>query len=75
MIFIMCDLYNKQVLLNGCQFFMFFFCFSIIITAGHIERRYMEVPLGATWAEATIRTSGFDTTRRFYIDTLQVGHV
>ncbi|WZY85249.1 hypothetical protein YC2023_031633 [Brassica napus] len=40
--------------------------------SGHIERRYMEVPLGATWAEATIRTSGFDTTRRFYIDTLQL---
>ncbi|ESQ55302.1 hypothetical protein EUTSA_v10024222mg [Eutrema salsugineum] len=40
--------------------------------SGHIERRYIEVPLGATWAEATIRTSGFDTTRRFYIDTLQL---
>jgi tripeptidyl-peptidase-2 len=40
--------------------------------SGHIERRYIEVPHGATWAEATMRTSGFDTTRRFYIDTLQV---
>ncbi|KAL0873707.1 hypothetical protein Bca101_023412 [Brassica carinata] len=40
--------------------------------SGHIERRFMEVPLGATWAEATMRTSGFDTARRFYIDTLQI---
>ncbi|CAN8274352.1 unnamed protein product [Cochlearia groenlandica] len=40
--------------------------------SGHIERRFIEVPLGATWAEATIQTSGFDTTRRFYIDTLQL---
>ncbi|CAE6185616.1 unnamed protein product [Arabidopsis arenosa] len=40
--------------------------------SGHIERRYIEVPQGATWAEATMRTSGFDTTRRFYIDTLQL---
>ncbi|XP_010434266.1 PREDICTED: tripeptidyl-peptidase 2 [Camelina sativa] len=40
--------------------------------SGHIERRFIEVPHGATWAEATMRTSGFDTTRRFYIDTLQL---
>ncbi|KAB2016864.1 hypothetical protein ES319_D08G122200v1 [Gossypium barbadense] len=39
---------------------------------GHIERRYIEVPLGASWVEATIRTSGFDTTRRFFIDTIQI---
>ncbi|KAE8663274.1 Tripeptidyl-peptidase 2 [Hibiscus syriacus] len=39
---------------------------------GHIERRYIEVPLGARWVEATIRTSGFDTTRRFFIDTIQI---
>ncbi|XP_031281076.1 tripeptidyl-peptidase 2 isoform X1 [Pistacia vera] len=39
---------------------------------GHIERRFIEVPLGASWVEATMRTSGFDTTRRFFVDTVQV---
>ncbi|XVE58530.1 hypothetical protein DITRI_Ditri04bG0176600 [Diplodiscus trichospermus] len=39
---------------------------------GHIERRYIEVPLGASWVEATMRTSGFDTTRRFFVDTVQI---
>ncbi|XP_019058062.1 PREDICTED: tripeptidyl-peptidase 2-like [Tarenaya hassleriana] len=40
--------------------------------AGHLERRYVEVPRGATWVEASIRTSGFDTTRQFFIETLQL---
>lgn len=39
---------------------------------GHIERRFIEVPLGATWVQATMRASGFDTARRFFIDTIQV---
>ncbi|XP_044468114.1 tripeptidyl-peptidase 2-like isoform X2 [Mangifera indica] len=39
---------------------------------GHIERRFIEVPVGASWVEATMRTSGFDTTRRFFVDTIQV---
>ncbi|OWM79539.1 hypothetical protein CDL15_Pgr022951 [Punica granatum] len=39
---------------------------------GHIERRYIEVPLGATWVEATMKTSEFDTTRRFFVDTVQI---
>ncbi|XP_020085377.1 tripeptidyl-peptidase 2 isoform X2 [Ananas comosus] len=39
---------------------------------GDIERRFIDVPLGATWAEATMRTSGFDTARRFFIDTVQI---
>ncbi|KAK3447201.1 hypothetical protein EUGRSUZ_A02780 [Eucalyptus grandis] len=39
---------------------------------GHIERRYIEVPFGATWVEATMRTSEFDTTRRFFVDTVQL---
>ncbi|KAG4118359.1 hypothetical protein ERO13_D11G009700v2 [Gossypium hirsutum] len=39
---------------------------------GHIERRYIEVPLGASWVEATMRTSGFDTSRRFFVDTVQL---
>lgn len=45
---------------------------NISFLPGHIERRFIEVPLGATWAEATMRTSGFDTARRFFIDTLQI---
>lgn len=39
---------------------------------GHIERRFIDVPFGATWVKATMRTSGFDTARRFFIDTVQV---
>ncbi|XP_030500340.2 tripeptidyl-peptidase 2 [Cannabis sativa] len=39
---------------------------------GHIERRFLEVPLGATWVEATMQTSGFDTVRRFFVDTVQL---
>ncbi|XP_068645593.1 tripeptidyl-peptidase 2 isoform X2 [Aristolochia californica] len=39
---------------------------------GHIERKFIKVPLGASWAEATMRTSGFDTSRRFFVDTVQV---
>ncbi|RXI08399.1 hypothetical protein DVH24_022543 [Malus domestica] len=39
---------------------------------GHIERRFIEVPLGATWVEATMQTSGFDTARRFFIDSVQL---
>ncbi|KAF3432977.1 hypothetical protein FNV43_RR24079 [Rhamnella rubrinervis] len=39
---------------------------------GHIERRFIEVPLGATWIEATMQTSGFDTPRRFFVDTVQL---
>ncbi|KAF5457840.1 hypothetical protein F2P56_021917 [Juglans regia] len=39
---------------------------------GHIERRYIEVPHGASWVEATIQTSGFDTTRRFFVDAVQI---
>ncbi|KAL8257342.1 hypothetical protein R6Q59_029383 [Mikania micrantha] len=39
---------------------------------GHIVRKFIKVPYGATWVEATMRTSGFDTPRRFYIDTVQI---
>ncbi|XP_010255392.1 PREDICTED: tripeptidyl-peptidase 2 [Nelumbo nucifera] len=39
---------------------------------GHIERRFIEVPPGASWAEATMRTSGFDTARRFFVDAVQI---
>ncbi|THG03407.1 hypothetical protein TEA_021254 [Camellia sinensis var. sinensis] len=39
---------------------------------GHIERKYIKVPIGASWVEATMRTSGFDTARRFFVDTVQI---
>lgn len=43
-----------------------------IALLGHIERRYIEVPHGASWAEATMKTSGFDTARKFFVDAVQV---
>lgn len=42
------------------------------LCSGQIERRFIEVPFGASWVEATMRTYGFDTARRFFIDTVQV---
>ncbi|KAK3220701.1 hypothetical protein Dsin_014671 [Dipteronia sinensis] len=33
---------------------------------------FIEVPPGASWVEATMRTSGFDTSRRFFVDTVQI---
>ncbi|KAL4191574.1 hypothetical protein AMTRI_Chr07g81290 [Amborella trichopoda] len=39
---------------------------------GHIERRFIEVPVGATWVEATMRTQGLDTSRKFFIDAVQL---
>lgn len=39
---------------------------------GHIERKFIVVPSGATWAEVTMRTSGFDTPRRFYLNAVQM---
>ncbi|KAJ7974178.1 tripeptidyl-peptidase 2-like [Quillaja saponaria] len=45
---------------------------KMLFQPGHIERRYIEVPLGASWVEATIQTSGFDTSRRFFVDTVQI---
>ncbi|KAG0480500.1 hypothetical protein HPP92_011358 [Vanilla planifolia] len=45
---------------------------DVAFLPGHIERRFIDVPVGATWAEAMIRTSNFDTTRKFFIDAVQV---
>nr|KYP62018.1 Tripeptidyl-peptidase 2 [Cajanus cajan] len=45
---------------------------KMLFQPGHIERRYIEVPHGASWAEATMKTSGFDTARRFYVDAIQM---
>uniref|UniRef100_A0A7N0V8S6 Tripeptidyl-peptidase II n=1 Tax=Kalanchoe fedtschenkoi TaxID=63787 RepID=A0A7N0V8S6_KALFE len=39
---------------------------------GHIERRYIKVPSSANWVEATMRTSHFDTARRFFVDVVQI---
>ena len=50
-------------------FVIFFIFFDSL---GHIERRYIEVPHGASWAEVTMKTSGFDTVRRFYVGAVQV---
>ncbi|KAH0452237.1 hypothetical protein IEQ34_019536 [Dendrobium chrysotoxum] len=45
---------------------------DVSFSPGHIERRFVAVPIGATWAEATVRTAGFDTARRFFIDAVQI---
>nr|XP_010918543.1 tripeptidyl-peptidase 2 [Elaeis guineensis] len=45
---------------------------NVSFQPGHIEKRFIDVPLGATWVEATMRTSGFDTARKFFIDTVQI---
>ncbi|KAF8379520.1 hypothetical protein HHK36_028958 [Tetracentron sinense] len=58
----MCFLWHVTVVVfTGCTFWI-----------GHIERKYIEVPLGASWVEATMRTSGFDTARKFFVDTVQI---
>lgn len=44
----------------------------ISLITGQIERRFINVPIGASWVEVTMRTSGFDTPRKFFLDTLQV---
>lgn len=45
---------------------------SYPLDVGHIERKFVEVPIGATWVEVTMKTSGFSTARRFFIDSVQV---
>lgn len=45
---------------------------GISFVPGQIERRFIEVPFGATWVAATMKTYGFDTARRFFIDTVQL---
>lgn len=51
---------------------MIFVLMKVLLWIGKIERKYIEVPVGATWAEATLRASGFDTARRFFVDAVQV---
>ncbi|PUZ76946.1 hypothetical protein GQ55_1G331000 [Panicum hallii var. hallii] len=45
---------------------------NLSFRSGHIERRFVDVPFGASWAEVTMRTSAFDTPRRFFLDTVQI---
>ncbi len=42
--------------------------------AGQVERRFIAVPEGTTWAEATLRVGGFDTPRKFFINAAQVSY-
>ncbi|KAF9597398.1 hypothetical protein IFM89_017744 [Coptis chinensis] len=61
---------TKPILLKDCSPLITFSGMSFL--PGHIERRFVQVPLGANWVEATMRTSGFDTARRFFVDTVQI---
>ncbi|XP_019427274.1 PREDICTED: tripeptidyl-peptidase 2-like isoform X2 [Lupinus angustifolius] len=45
---------------------------KMLFQPGHIERKYIEVPHGASWVEATMNTSSFDTARRFLVDAVQI---
>ncbi|XP_057424626.1 tripeptidyl-peptidase 2-like isoform X1 [Lotus japonicus] len=45
---------------------------KMLFQPGHIERKYIEVPHGASWVEATINASSFDTARRFFVDAVQI---
>ncbi|XP_045813598.1 tripeptidyl-peptidase 2-like isoform X2 [Trifolium pratense] len=45
---------------------------EMLFKPGHIERKYIEVPHGASWVEATMNISCFDTPRRFFVDTVQI---
>ncbi|GAU32394.1 hypothetical protein TSUD_44370 [Trifolium subterraneum] len=45
---------------------------EMLFQPGHIERKYIEVPHGASWVEATMNISSFDTPRRFFVDTVQI---
>ncbi|RCV07666.1 hypothetical protein SETIT_1G263600v2 [Setaria italica] len=45
---------------------------NLSFRSGHIERRFINVPFGASWAEVTMRTSAFDTPRKFFLDTVQI---
>ncbi|KAK2385123.1 tripeptidyl-peptidase [Trifolium repens] len=44
---------------------------NMLFQPGHIERRYTEVPHGASWVDVSIKTSGFDTPWKFYLDAVQ----
>jgi hypothetical protein len=39
---------------------------------GDVMRQFISVPEGTTWAEATLRISGFDTPRKYYVNAVQL---
>ncbi|GER51008.1 tripeptidyl-peptidase [Striga asiatica] len=39
---------------------------------GHIERKFVEVPIGTTWVEVTLKSSGFSTARKFLVHFAQI---
>ncbi|RYQ94046.1 hypothetical protein Ahy_B09g100248 isoform A [Arachis hypogaea] len=45
---------------------------KMLFQSGHVERKYIEVPHGASWVEGTMNTASFDTTRRFFVDAVQI---
>nr|KYP74790.1 Tripeptidyl-peptidase 2 [Cajanus cajan] len=45
---------------------------KMLFQPGHVERKYIEVPHGASWVEATMNASSFDTARRFFVHTVQI---
>lgn len=45
---------------------------DLLFSPGHIERKFVVVPVGATWAEATVRTFGFDTARKLTFSANQI---
>ncbi|KAG2401576.1 Tripeptidyl-peptidase 2 [Vigna angularis] len=45
---------------------------NMLFLPGHVERKYIEVPNGASWIEATMNASSFDTVRRFFVHTVQI---
>ncbi|KAL9317577.1 hypothetical protein ACSQ67_014094 [Phaseolus vulgaris] len=45
---------------------------NMLFLPGQVERKYIEVPNGASWIEATMKASSFDTVRRFFVHTVQI---
>ncbi|CAI8593694.1 unnamed protein product [Vicia faba] len=45
---------------------------NMLFQPGHIERRYIEVPHGASWADVTMKMSGCDIPRKFFVDAVQM---
>ncbi len=44
---------------------------KITLNPGYIDRNFLQVPIGATWANAAFHTSGIDGTRRIVMHTVQ----
>lgn len=46
--------------------------YKLVVCPRAIERRFISDPEGTTWAEATLRMSGFDTPRKYYVNAVQL---